>query len=51
MNEEELRFDPTIKETSAQSYIEIKKNGRVERFIFTRAIKQTQFVAGRATTC
>ncbi|KAG5996148.1 hypothetical protein E4U52_007232 [Claviceps spartinae] len=51
MNEEELGFDPTIKETNDEKYIEIKRNERPEVIVLKKEISRRPCIAGRATTC
>ncbi|KAJ8063416.1 hypothetical protein OCU04_008636 [Sclerotinia nivalis] len=51
MNEEELGFDPTIKTTGNQRYIEIERKNRTERLVIDKLIMRGRRIAGRATTC
>lgn len=51
MNEEQLRFDPTIFELDGKRYIEITQNGRTERLVLVELMKRHSSVASRATTC
>ncbi|KAG9229575.1 hypothetical protein BJ875DRAFT_537638 [Amylocarpus encephaloides] len=51
MNEEELEFDPTIISEEGRRYIEIERNGQMERLIINRVMKRARCIAGRATTC
>jgi hypothetical protein len=51
MNEEELGFDPTILNEDVGRYIDIKRNGRVERICLEELMQRQSSVAGRATTC
>jgi hypothetical protein len=51
MNEEELRFDPTIMTANDQWFIEIGRNGLTERLIINKVMKRARCIAGRVTTC
>ncbi|OTA98042.1 hypothetical protein M426DRAFT_326299 [Hypoxylon sp. CI-4A] len=51
MNEEQLGFDPTIATLGGEQYIEIKRDGQVERLIIDKCMKRAPCIAGRATTC
>ncbi|KAG6042254.1 hypothetical protein E4U39_006138 [Claviceps sp. Clav50 group G5] len=51
MNEEELGFDPTIKKTDGEQYIEIQRNGRSEVIVLEKVLDQRPCIAGRATIC
>jgi hypothetical protein len=51
MNEEQLRFDPTIFELNGKHYIEITRNSRTERLVLVELMKRHPSVASRATTC
>ena len=51
MNDEQLGFDPTIKTSDGERYIEIERDGKTERIIIDALIKRAPCVAGRATTC
>lgn len=51
MNEEDLGFDPTIASSEGKQYIEIERNGKLERLIIDQQIRRAPCVAGRATTC
>lgn len=52
MSREQLGFDPTIIDSADGSrYIEIERDGQIERLIFDEVVKRAPCVAGRATTC
>ena len=51
MNEEELGFDPTIKEEEGRRFTEIRRDDRLERLYLKKLLKRQRCVAGRATTC
>lgn len=47
----ELVFDPTIKWADQKRFIEITRNGSIERIIIDKVILRPRRKAGRATTC
>ena len=49
INEEQLRFDPTILILDGKWYIEIVRNDQTKCFIFDKFIKQARYIAGWAT--
>ncbi|RSL43317.1 hypothetical protein CEP51_016378 [Fusarium floridanum] len=51
MNEEQLGFDPTIMTANKERFIEIKRNGMIERIIIDEVMQRARCIAGRATTC
>lgn len=51
MSEEELGFDPTIMTANNQRFIEIERDGSIERIIIDEVMKRAPCVSGRATTC
>ncbi|KAI1770974.1 hypothetical protein F4818DRAFT_430766 [Hypoxylon cercidicola] len=51
MNGEQLGFDPTIITSYDRRYIEIERNGSLERLIIDGVIKRATRMTGRATTC
>ncbi|XXH01960.1 hypothetical protein Hte_008323 [Hypoxylon texense] len=52
MNEEQLGFDPTIKSTPlGQQYVEIDRDGAVQKIIIDQLIKQPSGIDCRGTTC
>ncbi|PFH56712.1 hypothetical protein XA68_16116 [Ophiocordyceps unilateralis] len=51
MNEEELGFDPTIVTSNGERYIEIERDGQIERLIVDIVVMHARCIAGRATTC
>lgn len=51
MNEDGLGFDPTIITSGGQRYIEIERDGQIERLIIDKVMKRAPCIAGRATTC
>lgn len=51
MNEGQLGFDPSIKESDGQKYIEITRDGEKERLILDGLMRRAPSVVGRATTC
>jgi len=46
INEEQLRFDPTILILDGKWYIEIVRNDQTKCFIFDKFIKQARYIAG-----
>lgn len=52
MSDEQLGYDPSIMSTSnGQKFIEIIRDGQLERLILDSLMKRAPCVAGRATTC
>ena len=51
MPDEQLGLDPTIQGPEGQRYVEITRNGQVERLILTAKIKKQAAIVSRATTC
>ncbi|KAK5212208.1 hypothetical protein LTR41_002450 [Exophiala xenobiotica] len=51
MNEEQLGFDPTVKESDGKRYIEITRDGQKERLVLDTLMRRAPSVVGRATTC
>ena len=51
MNEEQLGFDPSIRESDGERYIEITRHGQKERLILDTLMRRAPSVVGRATTC
>lgn len=51
MDQEPLGFDPTILEAEGRRYIEIERNGQLERLVIDEVMKRAPCIAGRATTC
>jgi hypothetical protein len=51
MNEEMLGFDPTIRASGDEQYIDIERHGKTERLIIDEVMKRAHCVAGRATVC
>jgi len=51
MNEEQLGFDPSIKESDGRRYIEIERDSQKERLILDTLMRRAPSVVGRATTC
>ncbi|KAK7398159.1 hypothetical protein QQX98_012466 [Neonectria punicea] len=51
MSEEELGFDPTIRTTNYEKFIEIERNGSKQRVIIDGVMLRARCIAGRATTC
>ncbi|KAL5406572.1 hypothetical protein PMIN04_012011 [Paraphaeosphaeria minitans] len=51
LNEEQLGFDPTIVTDNDKRYIDIERDGCIERLIIDEVIRRTPCIAGRATTC
>ncbi|EFY93980.1 Protein kinase-like protein [Metarhizium robertsii ARSEF 23] len=51
MNEEMLGFDPTIRASGDEQYIDIERNDKTERLIIDEVMKRARCVAGRATVC
>jgi len=51
MNDKQLGVDPSIQQLDGKPYVEITRNGEIERLILTQLIKRQAVIAGRATTC
>ncbi|KAL7782027.1 serine/threonine-protein kinase Sgk2 [Trichoderma ceciliae] len=51
MNEEGLGFDPTIVTSGGEEYINIKRDGQMERLILDKVMNRARCIVGRATTC
>ncbi|GAB0139235.1 hypothetical protein EsDP_00007448 [Epichloe bromicola] len=51
LSDEGLGFDPTIVSSEGKQYIEIERNGKLERLIIDQQMRRAPCVAGRATTC
>ncbi|KAJ5723663.1 hypothetical protein N7488_001698 [Penicillium malachiteum] len=51
MDHENLGFDPTIMTSNEERYIEVKRDGQIERIIIDQVMKRTRCITGRATTC
>ena len=51
MNDKQLGLDPTIQQSDGKRYMEVTRNGEIERLILTQLIKKQAVIAGRATTC
>ena len=51
MNDKQLGHDPTIRQSDGECYVEITRNGEIERLVLTKLIKKQALIAGRATTC
>ena len=51
MNDKQLGLDSTIQGPERQRYMEITRNGQVERLILTAKIKKQAAIVSRATTC
>jgi len=51
MNDKQLGVDPSIQQLDDKPYVEIIRNGEIERFILTQLIKRQAVIANRATTC
>lgn len=51
MNKEQLGFDPTILKAAGRRYIEIERNGQLERLVIDKVMNRASCIAGRATTC
>ncbi|KAK3383803.1 hypothetical protein B0T24DRAFT_688486 [Lasiosphaeria ovina] len=51
MNEEELGFDPTIMTANGERFIEIERDGSIERVIIDGVIQRVRYIASRASTC
>jgi len=50
LNEEQLGFDPTIINEEGKRYIEIERDGRIERLIIDEVMKRAPCIASRAIT-
>lgn len=50
MNEEQLGFDHTILKAEGRRYIDIERNGQLERLVIDEVMKRAPCNAGRATT-
>ncbi|KAL9028237.1 MAG: hypothetical protein Q9196_003371 [Gyalolechia fulgens] len=51
MTDEQLGLDPTIQQSEGKQYVEITRDGQVERLILVALIKKQAAIIGRATTC
>lgn len=51
MNEKQLGFDLTILKAEERRYIEIERNGLLERLVIDGVMMRAPCIAGRATTC
>ncbi|KAK6859033.1 hypothetical protein PG995_004886 [Apiospora arundinis] len=51
VHEEQLGFDPSIKTSNGQRFIEIERDGLTERIIIDGVMQRARCIAGRATTC
>uniref|UniRef100_A0A8H7N204 non-specific serine/threonine protein kinase n=1 Tax=Bionectria ochroleuca TaxID=29856 RepID=A0A8H7N204_BIOOC len=51
MNGEMLGFDPTIRASGDEKYIDIERNDRIERLIIDEVMRRAHCIAGRATVC
>ncbi|KAK8002315.1 zinc-binding oxidoreductase CipB [Apiospora arundinis] len=51
MDEVELGFDPSIKTSNGQRFIEIERDDLPERIIIDGVVQRARCIAGRATTC
>lgn len=51
MSEEQLGFDPTIVKAGGERFIEIQRNGSIERFIIDKVVQRAFYIDGRGTTC
>ena len=51
MTDEQFGLDPTIQGPEGKRYVEIARDGQVERLILTAKIKKQAAIVSRATTC
>lgn len=51
MNDEQLGLDPTIQQLDGKRYVNVTREGQVERLILTKLIKKQAMIVDRATTC
>lgn len=51
LSEKGLGHDPTIMKNNDQQYIDIERNGTMERIFLRKIMRRARCVAGRATTC
>lgn len=51
MTDEQLGLDPTIQGLEGEQYVEITRDGQVERLILTALIQKQAAIVSRATTC
>ncbi len=51
MNDKQLGVDPSIQQLDGKPYIEITRDGQIERLILTELLKKQAMIAGRVTTC
>lgn len=51
MNDEQLGLDSTIQQLDGKPYVNITRNGKLERLILTKLIKKQTVIVGRGTTC
>jgi len=50
-NEEQLGYDPSIKESEGERYIEITRDDQKERLILDTLMRRAPSVVGQAMTC
>ncbi|KAL7796518.1 serine/threonine-protein kinase Sgk2 [Trichoderma ceciliae] len=51
MKEKDLGFDPTITTSGDKRYLDIERDGCIERLVIDGVIRRAPCIAGRATTC
>jgi hypothetical protein len=51
MNETQLGFDPTIQQANDRHYVEITRNGQMERLIIEKRVSRQAIIAGPGTSC
>ena len=51
MTDEQLGLDPTIQGPEGKRFVEITRDGQVERLVLTAKIKKQAAIVSRATTC
>ena len=51
MTEEQLGLDPTVQGPEKKRFVEITRDGQVERLILTANIRKQRAIVSRATTC
>ncbi|KAH7635593.1 hypothetical protein B0T09DRAFT_298280 [Sordaria sp. MPI-SDFR-AT-0083] len=51
MSKEELGFDPSIITENNERFVQIKRNGSIERLVIDKVMLRARCISGRATTC
>ena len=51
MNDKQLGLGPTIRQSNGKRYVEVTRNGEIERLVLTNIIKKQAMIDGRTTAC